>query len=109
MEIGVYLKGNSKGHAIPLPDPRNADAKEISEKINTFAKEHGLDITKLDVIGLIPKMIRGVLGCEHGCPSTAKSLVRCGHHGFFLEYIDGGVLNAMTEERELSIKLFPSY
>jgi len=65
-----------------------------------------------DFRGLIPKMIKGIAGCENGCPSDAKRLVSRGVKGFELEYIEGGILSARTYLKNggtLYLKLFPDF
>jgi hypothetical protein len=61
---------------------------------------------------LLPRMVRGVAGCESGCPANAKSLVRSGFRDYRLEYIDGGILTAARDVapgERLEIKIFPEF
>ncbi len=57
-------------------------------------------------------MIKGVFGCEEGCPADAKRLVSEGYGGFDLEYIEGGILKAqysLNGSDTLTIKVFPDF
>ena len=57
-------------------------------------------------------MIRGVAGCEDGCPSDAKRLVSEGFGGFNLSYIEGGILSAVKttdDGKEISVRIFPDF
>jgi hypothetical protein len=57
-------------------------------------------------------MVRGVAGCEGGCPSNARSLVRAGFRDYHLDYVEGGILTAAREVapgERLVIKIFPEF
>ncbi|RME69322.1 MAG: hypothetical protein D6778_00620, partial [Nitrospirae bacterium] len=90
MEIEM-LAGN-KNQTIEVPNPYRADIKAIGEEIRNLVGSEMID--GLDVEGLIKRMIKGVYGCEQGCPADAKSLVREGYGPFKLQYIEGGILAA---------------
>lgn len=105
MDLKVYAAGgDKKGHTIPLPNPHHTDAGELAEKVRDITSQYGLNIEKLDVVGLIPRMIKGVSGCERGCAGNAKGLVADGHPGFELEYGDG-ILTA--KGGGLTLRLYP--
>jgi NH3-dependent NAD+ synthetase len=110
MDIDVSIDGKSL--VINIENPYRVDVKDIMNKIKKFAKEMGVDIEALRIEALIPKMIKGVAGCEAGCPADAKSVVREGFKGFDLSYIEGGILTANTTlkgGRPLQIKVFPEF
>ena len=57
-------------------------------------------------------MVKGIAGCEAGCPADAKSVATKGHRNFKLDYIEGGILSATAEIGQgkiLSLKLFPDF
>jgi hypothetical protein len=57
-------------------------------------------------------MIRGIAGCERGCPANAQDLVSSGHKGFDMQYVEGGILTARIVTADgsvLSLKLFPDF
>ena len=96
---------------IEIPDPYHSDLDAVVESIGCFAASKGTDLSKLDVRGLIPAMIRGVAGCEKGCPANAKDLVSKGFQSFELEYIEGGILTARASVsgRSFYLKMFPDF
>lgn len=66
----------------------------------------------LDVRRLIPKMIKGIAGCEQGCPANAKGLVSDGFMSFELQCIEGGILSASASignGKMLWLKMFPDF
>jgi hypothetical protein len=65
-----------------------------------------------DIKGLLPKMVRGIAGCEGGCPANALELVSSGFKNFDLAYIEGGILTAKAElenGKTLNLKMFPDF
>jgi hypothetical protein len=65
-----------------------------------------------DIKGLLPKMVRGIAGCEDGCPANALELVSSGFKNFDLAYIEGGILTAKAElenGKTLNLKMFPDF
>ena len=97
---------------IQIPDPFHPDLEGLVSSIGRFAREKGVDLSGLDVRGLIPEMIRGIAGCESGCPANAKSLVSKGFRSFELEYIEGGILSARASvgrDRTFYLKMFPDF
>lgn len=98
--------------SIEIPDPFHLDLDGIVGKIDQFSSSRGIAIANLDVRGLIPAMIKGIAGCERGCPSDAKGLVSKGFKGFELQYIEGGILSARTSigsDKFVYIKMFPDF
>ena len=88
------------------------DLDDIVANIERFAGAQRADIVALDFRGLIPKMIRGIVGCERGCPADAKEIISRGYKGFELNYIEGGILTALAmtpDGRPLYIKMFPNF
>lgn len=110
MLIAVYVKGGDiKGHIISFDDLERAEVSEIAEKIGEVTGQYGVSISNLDVVGLVPKMIRGVFGCQHGCPGDAKGVASAGHSHFNLEYVEGGILSATAKDQSFSINVFPEF
>lgn len=110
MELDVRL--NDRSVAITIADPFRLDLAAITGRIADLVAEQGLSMNGLDVGGLVALMVRGVAGCEAGCPADAKGLVERGHLNFRLEYIEGGILAAraeMTGGGTLELKLFPDF
>jgi len=81
-------------------------------RIAQFASSKGISVDGLDLGSLIPKMIRGIAGCEGGCPSNAKRLAQAGFRDFIKNYIEGGILSARIDignGRLLTLKAFPDF
>jgi len=103
---------NDASVSFQIDSPFQADIDVLCSEIERFSSSKGTDIASLDVKGLIPKMIRGIAGCERGCPANAHDLVSRGYKGFEMQYIEGGILTAriMTPKGSvLSLKLFPDF
>jgi hypothetical protein len=84
----------------------------VMEKLARFTASKNVSLNGIDVRGLIPKMIRGVSGCEGGCPANAKNLVEQGFRNFTLKYIEGGILSAEAVTpggKILRLKMFPEF
>ncbi|MBF0557257.1 MAG: hypothetical protein HQL08_00600 [Nitrospirae bacterium] len=97
---------------IPIAEPFKPDLKGIIAQIDQLAASKGTDIVSLDINGLILQMIRGIAGCESGCPADAKSLISRGYSGFNLNYIEGGILTARAatgDGRPIHLKMFPDF
>lgn len=110
MDIDVSIDGKSL--TISIENPYKVDVKKLMNQIREFAEKMGVDIDTLKIETLIPKMIKGVAGCEAGCPADAKSVVREGFKGFNLSYVEGGILTATASlkgGRPLQIKVFPEF
>ena len=110
MELDVRV-GN-KSLAIPIENPFHLDIESTAGRIESFLASESARPAGLDFRGLLPKMIKGIAGCERGCPADAKSFVSRGFTNFKLEYIEGGILHAqaMTEDgKPVSLKIFPDF
>ncbi len=109
MELDVRL--NDRSVTITITDPFRLDLAAITGRVRDLAAEQGLSLDGLDVGGLVPLMVRGVAGCEAGCPADAKGIVERGHRNFRLEYVEGGILTARAEVTglNLELKLFPDF
>ncbi|MGE5809189.1 MAG: hypothetical protein ACM32I_08690 [Nitrospirota bacterium] len=110
MELDVRV-GN-KSIAIPIENPFRLDIDATAGRIESFLASESARSAGLDFRGLLPKMIKGIAGCEGGCPADAKRFVSRGFTNFKLEYIEGGILHAqaMTEDgKPVSLKMFPDF
>ena len=110
MELDISFDNDS--FSIPIKNPFRADQDEIMEEITGFLSTKGIYADNLDIRGLIPRMIKGIAGCESGCPANAKSFVSKGFDNFELSYIEGGILSAKTvaeNGKVLSLKMFPDF
>lgn len=110
MELSISVNNDSL--SISISDPFKYDIADIYGQIERFAAQKEADISGLDIRGLIPRIIRGVAGCENGCPADARGLVSGGYKGFKLEYIEGGILSAdsvLKDAPSISIKMFPDF
>ncbi len=110
MELDVSLDKDSL--SIPITNPFKLDAEEIESQIEGFVSERGASLQGLDVKGLLPKLVRGIAGCEGGCPADAMGVVRAGYRNFKIEYVEGGILTAKAKTSDgtsLSLKMFPDF
>jgi hypothetical protein len=110
MELDVRL--NSASLSLPIENPFRLDMVSIEQKISAFLSSHEAEAHDLDLAVLLPRMVKGIAGCEAGCPADAMSVVRKGHPRFTLNYIEGGILSATTNVgpgKTLSLKLFPEF
>ena len=110
MDIDVKY-GEAK---LPLvvEDPFRMDVEAVSATIENFLKPHGLPSSDLHLRELLPGMVRGICGCQNGCPADAQSFVRRGCRNYRLEYIEGGILKAVLDTRgggPLEIRMFPEF
>lgn len=101
--------------SLQIDDPFHIELDDFVSRIEDFASPKGINVSALDVRNIIPLMIKGIAGCEHGCPADAKGFVRKGFKGFSLEYIEGGILSAVAEiekgkdQKSLTLKMFPDF
>src|SRR3990172_6701787 len=110
MEIDISIDRESL--TIPVENPFQLDLDGLVERVEAFVASKGIRLIGLDVKGLIPRMVRGIAGCERGCPADAKDFVKRGYKNFSLAYVEGGILTAkaiMENGKELSIKMFPDF
>ncbi|PIQ05102.1 MAG: hypothetical protein COW73_06510, partial [Nitrospirae bacterium CG18_big_fil_WC_8_21_14_2_50_70_55] len=108
MEFDVHFQGRSL--PLKVDDPFRLDSARFAERIHAFLAEAVQQVEELHLAELLPRMVRGVAGCEAGCPADAKHLVRLGFRDYQLAYIDGGILTARRDlalGEPLEIRLFP--
>jgi hypothetical protein len=110
MELDVKIGSDSL--SIPISNPFQLELDSMVGKIAAFASSRNVDLGSLDIRDLIPKMVKGIAGCERGCPADAKGLVSRGISGFKLEYIEGGILSAAATTPSgtvIHLKMFPDF
>lgn len=110
MDIDVNFQGRSL--PIKVADPYRMDTRDVVHRITTFLDGETAADDGLALEQLLPQMVRGVAGCEGGCPADARWLVRRGFGDYQLNYIDGGILTAkreLTPDSFLEIKIFPEF
>jgi hypothetical protein len=110
MELDISADGKSL--SIPIDNPFHLDIDATVRQIESFLSSQGTTADGLDVRGLLPKLVKGIAGCEGGCPADAKSLVSRGFKNFKLTYIEGGILEArvVTDNgKNVAIKMFPDF
>lgn len=110
MELDVSI--NRKSVSIPIENPFRLDLPGIMARIESLATSQGVKINGLDVPGLLPLMVKGIAGCEAGCPADAQRFVSRGFGTFALQYVEGGILTAsagMDGGATFSLKLFPDF
>ena len=108
----IEVKIGEFSETIEIPQAFRPDMDNIASRIEQFAASSNADISALDLRGLLPQMIRGIAGCEHGCPADAKGLIARGYAGFHLNYIEGGILtakSAIANGKTIHIKMFPDF
>ena len=110
MELVVSVSGKSL--STPISNPFSLDVESLAAQIEAFLLKQGAAPQDLDIRGLLPKMIKGIAGCEGGCPADAKSFVKRGFQNFALAYIEGGILEAKALTAggaDLSLRMFPDF
>ena len=110
MLLDVILDNDSL--TITIDNPFHPVMDSVMGKIEEFAASKNAALNGTDVRGLIPEMIRGIAGCEGGCPANARSLVERGYGNFDLKYIEGGILSAqvgLEGANILRLKMFPEF
>ena len=110
MELDVKVAGKSL--SITIPDPFRLDLESLVSQLESFLIAQGAATAGLDFRGLLPKMVKGIAGCEGGCPANAQGFVSRGFTNFKLAYIEGGILQAQatTENgKDLSLRMFPEF
>ncbi len=110
MDLDVSI--NKESLSINIENPHRFDVAQVTGRIVDFGKKLGVDLARLEMERLIPRMVRGVAGCEGGCPADAKSLVREGFGDFDIAYVEGGILTArqsLGNGTTLEVKLFPDF
>ncbi len=110
MDIDVSIGKESL--SLKIENPHRFDISPLVKNMVDFGKKFNVDLDRLKIKELVPKMVRGVAGCEGGCPANAKALVREGVGVFNLSYIEGGILSAvhiLDNGMPLSLKIFPEF
>jgi len=110
MDIDVSFNGESL--PITVENPFRMDPAAVAGQIEDFLRERGAPADGLELEGLLPRMVRGVAGCEAGCPADAHRVVREGFGDYKLAYVEGGILTAAREldgSRRLEIRMFPDF
>lgn len=110
MELDVSIDNDSV--TINIDNPFSLDLENILKNIENFADSKGCSLNGLNIMGLIPKMVKGIAGCENGCPADALTFTSEGFKNFELAYIEGGILTAkaITEKgKKISLKMFPNF
>jgi len=110
MDIDISVNGDS--FSINVENPHRFNVLDRMEDIVDFGNKVGINLSPYALDTLIPLMIRGVAGCEAGCPSDAMGVARRGFGDFKIDYIEGGILTA-TQKLEngnlLDVKIFPDF
>jgi hypothetical protein len=110
MELDVSV--GTKSLSITIDNPFRLDIDSLVNRIESFLSAEGAGPNGLDIRGLLPKMVKGIAGCEGGCPADAKNFVSRGFDNFELAYIEGGILHARTTTaggKQVSLKMFPDF
>lgn len=110
MDIDISINGES--YSITVENPHRFNVADAMDGIVGFGSKKGVDLAPYELDGLIPKMIRGVAGCEAGCPSNAMSVARKGFGNFKLSYVEGGILTAaqkLENGNSIEVKIFPDF
>jgi hypothetical protein len=110
MELDVSVSGESL--SITIDNPFKLEMSAIMSSIMEFMSGQNINLNGLDIEGLIPRMVKGIAGCEDGCPADAKSLVSQGFSDFEINYIEGGILSAKAKvetHKMLELKMFPNF
>ena len=110
--MDIDIRVGNESLSVNIENPHRFNVSDVMDDILNFGKKEEVDFNQLGVERLIPKMIRGVAGCEAGCPSNAHSVVRDGFGSFKLEYVEGGILTAtlgLENNKTLQIKIFPDF
>jgi len=110
MDIDITYNGESL--PIQLDNPYQMDTEKVVSRIAAFLKPLGAETDTLKLNELLPRMVRGIVGCERGCPADAQSFVRTGFHDYRLEDVEGGILTAFRDMEvgsRLEIRMFPEF
>lgn len=110
MDLDVVIGNESL--PVNIENPFRFDIASVMSNIIDFGNKNEVDLVPFQLDELIKRMIKGVAGCEAGCPSDAKSIVRDGFGNFALDYVEGGILTAtqgLDNNKTLQIKIFPGF
>ncbi len=108
----LVLRVGSASASLEIRDAYHPDLDAITARIRSHLSAWGAASDDLDLAGLLPRMIRGVAGCESGCPADARDLVERGFGDFSLRYVEGGILMAeaaISHGRNITLMLFPEF
>ena len=97
---------------VDIKNPFRFDMSAVMNQIIEFGSKNEVTLVAYELDKLIPRMVKGVAGCEAGCPSDAQNVVRQGFGNFKMEYVEGGILTAiqiLENSKELEIKIFPDF
>jgi len=112
LAVDIDFSYNGQSLPIEVSDPHKMNTGEVIGRIRDFLARSNEHVDRLGLEDLLPKMVRGIAGCEGGCPANAQALVRAGFKEYDLEYIEGGILTARLElgvGRAVEIKMFPDF
>ncbi|HEY6011601.1 MAG TPA: hypothetical protein VIX18_09030, partial [Nitrospirota bacterium] len=107
MELDVRV--DAKSLSIMIDNPFRMDLDTLVTQIESFCAAQGAASPGLDFRGLLPKMVKGIAGCEGGCPADAQRFVARGFTNFKLAYIEGGILQAVAKTengKDVSVRMF---
>lgn len=110
--MDIDVKIDKESLHIEVENPYKVDVSQVTKEIHDFGDKFGVDLKPLKIKDLIPRMIRGVAGCEGGCPSDAMRMVKEGFGKFKLEYIEGGILTAvqaLENGKTIEVRIFPDF
>ena len=110
MDLDVVIGNESL--PVNIENPFRFDIASVMSNIIDFGNKNEVDLVPFKLDELIKRMIKGVAGCEAGCPSDAKNIVRDGFGNFTLDYVEGGILTAtqdLNNNKTLQIKIFPDF
>jgi len=110
MDIDVSFDGRLL--PISVADPHHMDMETVLGEIRDHFSDTDLAVQSLGLADLLPRMVKGIAGCENGCPANAQALVRAGFGEYRLAYVEGGILTASYEVQEgksFEIKMFPEF
>lgn len=110
MELDVSI--DKQSISIPIENPFRLDMDAMVGRIEQFFLSQGSPLNGFDIRGLLPLMVKGIAGCEAGCPADAQRVVSRGYANFQLAYVEGGILTATADlgkGKTLSLKLFPDF
>ncbi len=110
MDLDIRIGNESL--PVDIENPFRFDMSAVMSDVIEFGNKNNVALESYKLDELIPRMIKGVAGCEAGCPSDAQNVVRQGFGNFKLEYVEGGILTAiqnLENSKELEIKIFPDF
>jgi hypothetical protein len=93
MELDIRI--DSESMSINIENPYRFDVAQEMQGISDFGSKFGVDIASLQIEKLIPRMLKGVAGCEAE-----------------LSYVEGGILTAIHKlgnGKSIEVKVFPDF